>query len=205
MKCKVEGCLSEERGHQGYCGRHREQIRRTGKIFGSPCRSQKSGNEFIIEGDVCLIKIFDFHGFEKAIAVLDKKDYKKVKDLKWFLSNTGYVFCRKLGIGLSTYLLKHKPSFMLKVDHKDHDPLNNRRINLRKCTTQQNAWNSKAYSNTGLKGISKTKKGTFQVFASGKYIGEYVNIIKAAKAYNREVVKVQGEFANLNKIGGIRT
>ena len=125
--CKVNDCLKRVFGH-GYCSRHYWQIRRHGEISGNPNRIQSDPNEFILEGDVCKIKLYDIFGNDRAETTIDSEDYEKVKNHKWSLDAGGYpkteyqnktLYLHRLITGHEKY----------ETDHKDGKPLNNRKNN----------------------------------------------------------------------------
>ncbi len=95
-----------------------------------------------------------------------------------------------------------------KVDHKDLDPLNNQRANLRACTTQTNAVNArKAVNKTSIyKGV--TKRGNSwrsQLTYKNKkvYSAHFPTERWAAYAYDLNAYALYGEYARLNSSGAI--
>lgn len=91
------------------------------------------------------------------------------------------------------------------VDHKNHDTLDNRRGNLRRCTTSQNHYNrAKAPSNkSGFKGVCWSKemhKWVVQIKVAKKntVVGYFTSVEDAARAYDEAAKKLHGEFAYLN-------
>jgi hypothetical protein len=90
------------------------------------------------------------------------------------------------------------------VDHKNGNPLDNRKSNLRVCTNSQNSQNSKIRqdSKTGYKGVHKTKEGTYRarITYNGKrtYLKRYKDPVDAAKSYDAAARLYFGEFARTN-------
>ena len=95
----------------------------------------------------------------------------------------------------------------LHTDHINGNTLDNRRINLRICTHQQNMWNKpiSKLNKSGYKGVfyiksSKMYKASLKINNKLIIIGYFYFAKQAAKAYNEIAIKYHGEFANLNKI-----
>ncbi|HCC05019.1 TPA: Fis family transcriptional regulator [Patescibacteria group bacterium] len=93
----------------------------------------------------------------------------------------------------------------MQTDHINGHGLDNRRCNLRICTTKENQWNTKKQCNntSGFKGVSldkSAKKEKWRAFinVSGKSInlGYHNTAEEAYKAYCEACVKYHGEFAN---------
>jgi hypothetical protein len=99
------------------------------------------------------------------------------------------------------------PPDHLVVDHRNRNPLDNRRTNLRICTHSQNSINKKTITT----GTSKYRGVSFKQ-ANGKwqagirvdrkviYLGLYNTELEAAIAYNRSAKFLHGEFAVLNEV-----
>lgn len=90
-------------------------------------------------------------------------------------------------------------------DHVNHDGLDNRKQNLRNCTTLQNSRNqrSRKYTTSKYKGVcfNKNRKKwnvKIQIDGSSKHLGYFTDEIDAARAYDEAAKKYYGEFACLN-------
>ncbi len=93
------------------------------------------------------------------------------------------------------------------IDHINHNPLDNRRENLRICTQQENMYNRALKNNdTGYFGVCKQpgknhKRPYFvRIRVNGKleYFGHYATPGEAARVYDEVVKELRGEFAVLN-------
>lgn len=88
-----------------------------------------------------------------------------------------------------------------RVDHKDGNPLNNQRSNLRLATASQNSANrAKAKNNTtGYKGVYRHKnnwwRAIIQVQGEAIHLGLFRTPEEAHEAYKQAAVKYFGEFA----------
>ena len=92
-----------------------------------------------------------------------------------------------------------------KGDHRNHDTLDNRRSNLRVCTSLSNAWNQKKRSTntSGYKGVTwieDRRKWRAQICVKGKhrFLGEFDLIQDAVEAYDEGAREHFGEFAHCN-------
>lgn len=93
------------------------------------------------------------------------------------------------------------------VDHINHNVRDNRRSNLRICTTAQQSYNKrKRVDNTQLyKGVeslkwNKNPKYRARIRKNGKRVslGVYETAKEAARAYDKAAKKLFGEFAEVN-------
>ena len=97
------------------------------------------------------------------------------------------------------YVHRKWPS--VQIDHKNHDPSDNRLCNLREASMTQQRANQKVRrdSKIGIKGVSETASGTYRA-AIRKHgivyrLGHYSTVSEAAIAYKKAATKLFGEFA----------
>ena len=197
--CSVDGCNNEVRA-KGYCIKHYNQYRTYGKILE---RTRFDLNEIVIYEDYAEIVLYNKDNMEVARALIDLEDVDKVKDYKWYLNSEGYIYNRK--IGLLHRFLMDCPSDLV-VDHINHNPLDNRKSNLRICSQKQNLMNqSKPQRNTTsfYKGVSwnrcaKKWHAQIRINKKSKHIGLYDNELEASIAYDRAALLYFGVYAYIN-------
>jgi hypothetical protein len=138
--------------------------------------------------------------------LVDDEDYEKVIQYNWTENPTGYFkrMNKKQGISLHRWLINCPVS--LEVDHIDHNPLNNCKVNLRICTKSQNAMNRipKKHMHSNFKGVTwhiREQKWVVQI--NSKHLGYFKLELDAAKAYNKAALELFGEYAYLNKVGDV--
>jgi hypothetical protein len=147
---------------------------------------------------------------------VDPDDFDRLSAHKWYASkprlNKTFYACRKSfnrdlnGNIIRTHVLMHREimgaiGHSEKVDHRNHDTLDNRKGDLRKCTHAQNLGNVISVTNkTGFKGVQKIGPTKFTAYIKNKYIGHFSTAELAALAYNKKALEIYGEFAYLNKI-----
>lgn len=149
--------------------------------------------------------------------IVDNDDYEKLANYKWYLTPKGYCWRHEnkneyIGRNRKNIII-HRQILKLKkgevADHINRNPLDNRKSNLRKCTTQQNIFNRRKLK---CKKLNASKyKGVFlrpysrwesNLKFNGKsiYLGSFNTEIQAAKAYNLKARELFGSFALLNKV-----
>ena len=145
--------------------------------------------------------------------IVDNDDYLKLAVKRWCSvvdnRNPNKVKVRpfrregKKGIYLSIEIMD--PPKGKQVDHINGNTLDNRKSNLRICTSAENQHNKGKMENntTGYKGVSFDKRDGFyysRIKNNGKRIslGRFKNSINAALIYDEMAVKLHGKFAKLN-------
>lgn len=137
--------------------------------------------------------------------LVDEVDYYRFKDFSWCLRGEYIVLNEKRGIKRLHRLIMGAEVGEV-IDHKNGNKLDNRRNNLRKCTHQQNLWNSvisKSKKSSKYRGVFFRKdRNRFitRVILNNKIyrLGSFKNEIDAAIVYDSFAIKNYGEFAKLN-------
>lgn len=149
------------------------------------------------------------------VAIIDDDDFEMVSGHRWHVSfkdnNAFYAATNVYPTSGHTIIQMHiliigkKPGF--EIDHINHNGLDNRRVNLRHVTSQQNNFNRAKRKNcsSAFKGVHWNKcfkkwQASIVLGGSKNYLGGFLNEVDAAKAYNSAAIKNYGEFACLNKI-----
>lgn len=145
------------------------------------------------------------------VAIVDDEDFEYINQYKWrahlargkwYADNNS-----RFGIFQSMHrLILNAPDGVL-VDHINGDGLDNRRENLRLCTSFENARNTKISkaNTTGFKGVSKNKRnGKYRAYIMINkvqiFLGVYETALAAAEAYNGAATRLFGNFAWLNTL-----
>jgi hypothetical protein len=148
-------------------------------------------------------------------ALIDLEDLELVSQYRWraHVDRDGrpYASARAPGNGhrgpeiLMHRLIVHAETGR-RVDHRNGDTLDNRKLNLRPCTNTQNIRNQRPHADkrtSKLKGVYFNRdRGKFraQIMVDRKKynLGTFADELDAARAYDAAAVKLHGEFARLN-------
>lgn len=104
----------------------------------------KKKNEYIIKNGYALI-VINSPKFGRHLAKIDIDDLEKVKNYKWGIANGKSTTYVRTHINLKTVSLHKLITNCPKgyeVDHINHNGLDNRKSNLRVCTSKENIDNS---------------------------------------------------------------
>jgi len=150
--------------------------------------------------------------------LIDDEDFEKYSKIRWRARNNhgsnmfyiaSYVYVegtkKRKNIELGRYLLDAQKGEI--IDHINRDTLDNRKCNLRICSTAENNRNTikrKDGLTSNYKGVywkKEMKKYCAQINFNRKkiFIGYYDNEDQAAIAYNIAAVKYFGRFARPNE------
>lgn len=133
--------------------------------------------------------------------LVDKEDVARLQHYRWYSLPTGYVASsmRQGSVYLHRLLLNAPPE--MEVDHKNHNKRDNRKGNLRLCTSQQNNAHRVVAGNSTsrFKGVHRNGN-RFAAHGAGKHLGNFKTPEEAARVYNIWALERYGEFACLNQI-----
>ena len=147
------------------------------------------------------------------VAIVDDEDFELVNQYKWHISiernNVYAVRSYSINKAIKTQrmhrLIMGETDSKISIDHKNRNGLDNRKINLRKCTQSQNCQNQskKGIESGNYKGVSldpQSNKYRVSICVSGekKELGRHESKEHAARIYDAAAIKYFGEFACLN-------
>lgn len=146
---------------------------------------------------------------------VDDEDFDEMSKFIWYLDAHGYPVSSHYGrtVKVHRLVMGAIPGGMW-VDHKDTNPLNCQKANLRFCTPAQNSHNTprRIYPNTNqhhYKGVyfskdaerkNKPRKWHVVIVHNGKHLsfGYFLTAEEGARKYDEEIIKLRGEWAYLN-------
>lgn len=203
-ECSVENCHNKVMA-KGLCSKHYSQLRRYGKIFKYSSRDKT--NHIEILEDHAEIFLIDKNNEICAKALIDLDDVDKVKNIKWHRSDlqrsTYYCISNNSEWRRIHRLIMGVTDKDIVVDHINHNGLDNRKSNLRICTSGQNTCNCLTSKNnkSGHKGVywsKERKKWCAQISINNKTkgLGRYDTIEEAIEAREKAAKEYYGEFAN---------
>ena len=149
------------------------------------------------------------------VALIDEEDFELVSRYKWHAQRVRHTnsFYAQTNIsmpdGSKTHLQMHRLIMNAQpgelVDHIHHLTLDNRKSELRLCTTEQNAHNMAKHSDNtsgykGVRWIKDREKWRAQIGMRGKkiFLGDFASPEMAYNAYCEAAIALHGEFARLS-------
>ena len=147
-------------------------------------------------------------------AIIDDEDYDRVSKLSWHAYfnkkvNSFYALHNNYDNGKHSTIYMHR--FITgalageKVDHKNHDTLNNQKENLRRCSDANSVANRRGHKNStshykGVRWEEDRKKWAAQITKDykGIFLGYFIQEKRAAIAYDKKARELFGEYAFLN-------
>lgn len=144
-------------------------------------------------------------------ALVDDEDYRLLKDFRWHAAlNKGNWYARtsrngRGSVGMHSIILWCPQNNGLVIDHINGNGLDNRRKNLRVCTTQANGMNRKVSKKNkfGISGVRKVEKKITKRYWRAEIVfnGERIDLgafrtkADAIKARKEAEKKYYGEYA----------
>jgi hypothetical protein len=158
------------------------------------------------EKGVAIIELFDINKKKVAETMVDDNIYYELKQHTWHLTG-GYVHGRvdKKKTCMSRFIMNYNLNG--KVDHIDHNPLNNQKNNLRILTDTGNAQNKSSSKNSSSKyvGVHHCKEGKWRALIkfNGKqeHLGLFKTELEAAYARDKRALELnthKGTHYNIN-------
>jgi AP2 domain len=137
-------------------------------------------------------------------AIIDPEDWELVSRYSWCaIQGRSGIWYAQTRLDSSTHTYMH--TLITNYDYTDHENgngLDNRRVNLRHATHEENMWNRRQQRNntSGHRGISRHKtRGKWQAQISYLgtifYLGQYDDFSEAVAAYHEKRAKLHGNFA----------
>jgi HNH endonuclease/AP2 domain len=153
------------------------------------------------------------------VTLVDDIDYERLMKWTWHAARVRHsdVFYAKTTVGLASKggqvtLRMHRvilnAPIGIEVDHRDRNPLNNQRSNLRLASTIEQARNRRRRTDnmSGFKGVHwyrhRSKwRSTIRIGGKLVLLGDFSTPIEAARAYNEAAREHFGDFCCLNDLG----
>ncbi|MEN6335263.1 MAG: AP2 domain-containing protein [Phycisphaerales bacterium] len=158
-------------------------------------------------GEYCQIPLT-----QNRFAKVDPEDYVWLSQFRWCCKanrDTCYAIRHIQEHGRTKRIHMHRqimntPNEMI-CDHKNHNGLDNRRLNLRNCTIEQNNANrrSSPHATSEFIGVSYCRKrdkwvSSIKHHGRAKNLGQFDRPEDAARAHDKAAWETWGEYANLN-------
>jgi len=137
--------------------------------------------------------------------LFDEIDLPLIQAHSWHKGKRGYPATHVRGKTVVLHRLLFPDAAGYEVDHINGDKMDNRRINLRLCTHQQNAFNQKrrCTNTSGYIGVSQVRDSSFYeayIHHHGKkhHLGTFPDAPLAARTRDCVAKLLFGEYARLN-------
>jgi hypothetical protein len=138
------------------------------------------------------------------VTFVSPEDAHHLQRRKWYAArNKRLVYAQAGGGKRSLYHRLHRDildDVPGGIDHADHNGLNNLRSNLRPASPSQNSGNGRYRPGpSGFRGVNRRERGKpWGVWIAGCYVGAFLTLEEAARAYDVAALARFGEFATLN-------
>jgi hypothetical protein len=144
----------------------------------------------------------------EIVALVDYSDRDIAESAAWYALTEKHPYVLAHCAGRTLYLhsvimARLFPEYEGEVDHKNRNPLDNRRQNLRIATRSENCANSRGRGRSQFRGVAWHKRAnkwvaSLRLNKKQIHLGYFSSETAAARAYDVRAKVVHGEFANLN-------
>ncbi|MCF7843891.1 HNH endonuclease [Candidatus Gracilibacteria bacterium] len=133
--------------------------------------------------------------------MIDDEDLELVSKKNWRLQKNGYVSESKSdGVYLHRYVMNAQKGEY--VDHINHNPLDNRKSNLRICTNAENSWNKNHKRLVGVAKTTRMRSKTWRAYITVNkkwiHLGYFKTKEEGAIAYNIAVKEYRDSYSSVN-------
>lgn len=154
----------------------------------------------------CVKEFVEIPVFPNGTAIIDQSDFSLISQFQWRTFQREKITYAVTGRAtlMHRLILGAEKGDGQRIDHKSGNGLDCRRDNLRFATQSQNRANSRKHiaGASKFKGVMASHSGKWRVYCGPRdnrsYLGQFIDEIEAALAYDRKAVEVYGEFACLN-------
>ena len=188
------------------CSKHMHQILTYGTPQDSNPKTVKDLNDFVYRSDGYVeMNLYNQKCECVAKTIIDSDIVDIIKYQKWSLSSYGYVYHNYPHTDLHRLIMGVQNNPNVDVDHINGDTLDNRRENLRICSTSENTAN-KHFSSTntsGYIGVHYSDRGWAPEIRFNHirvHLGRYRALEDAVYARLCAVKQCFGKFANIEQI-----
>jgi hypothetical protein len=143
----------------------------------------------IIEGEFTALLPLSGKNGKGKYALVNIVDLPKVQGVRWYVNEFGYALHREHGVTTRMHRIISEATEGLVTDHKNRQPLDNRRSNLRVVTQRDNVRNTERYENPkgywyhkqiGL-WVVEVRKKDYGLFRSSRAAAQYASRILAGE------------------------
>lgn len=149
--------LEGKKCRKGLCSKHYMQMLKYGEFLDNSPYCKNDPNEVVVYTDYAELILRDKSGYELNRTLIDIEDIDLVIKYRWSYHHSGYAVAKIDGVQVRLHrLVMNVTNPQDIVDHINHNTLDNRKENLRICTSAENGWNSKesTRNTSGCKGVN---------------------------------------------------